>query len=59
MRSLVPSAGSGGRGSEQQGPHAADLALLLHEDLEVLVDDGDRQQDPGSRPDGAQEVSQD
>lgn len=46
-------------GSEEQGPHAADLALLLHEDLKVLVDDGDREQDPSSRPNGAQEVSQD
>ena len=46
-------------GSEEQGPHAANLALLLNEDLKVLVDDCDCEQDPSSRPNGAQEVSQD
>lgn len=49
----------GRRRSEQEGPHAANLALLLDEDLEVLVDDGDGKQDPSARTDGAQEVGQD
>jgi hypothetical protein len=53
----LPSAGE--TGSEQKGSHAAHLALLLDEDLKVLVDDGDCKQDPSSRPDGTQEVSQD
>lgn len=52
------SAWSRGHGSEQKGPHAADLTLLLDEDFKVLVDDGNRKQDPGSRPNGTQEVSQ-
>lgn len=50
---------TGTRGSEEKGSHAAHLALLFDEDLKVLVDDGDRQQDPGARPDSTQEISQD
>ena len=34
---------------EEEGAHAAHLALLLHEDFEVLVDDGHSQQDSSSR----------
>ena len=52
------SAWSRRHGSEQKGPHAADLTLLLDEDFKVLVDDGNRKQDAGSRPNGTQEVSQ-
>lgn len=44
---------------EEQRSHAAHLALLLHKDLKVLVDDGDGQQDPRPRADGAQEVGHD
>lgn len=43
---------------EEQCTHAAHLGLLLDEDLEVLVDDGDGQQDARARADGAQEVRQ-
>lgn len=46
-------------GSEQKGPHAANLTLLLYKDFKVLVDDCDREEDPSSRSDGTQEVSQD
>lgn len=49
----------GTQGSEEKSSHAANLTLLLDKDLEVLVDDGDGQQDPSSRPNGTQEVSQD
>lgn len=49
----------GTQGSEEKGSHAAHLTLLLDEDLKVLVDDGDCQQDSGSRPNSTQEVSQD
>ena len=35
---------------EEQRTHAAHLWLLLDEDLEVLIDDGDSQQDTSSRP---------
>ena len=41
---------------EEEGSDTAGLGLLLHEDLEVLVDDGDSQQDARPRPDGAQQV---
>ena len=44
---------------EQQRPHAAHLALLLDEDLEVLVDDGDGQEDAGAGAHGADEVGRD
>lgn len=46
-------------GSEEKGPHAADFTLLLYKDFKVLVDNCDCEQDPGSRPNGTQEVSQD
>lgn len=49
----------GTQGSEEKGSHAAHLTLLLDKDLKVLVDDGDREQDPGSRPNSTQEISQD
>lgn len=49
----------GHTGLEEEGSHAAHLTLLLDEDLEVLVDDGDCQQDPSSRSYSTQEVSQD
>ena len=41
---------------EEQCPHAADFALFFHEDLKVLIDDGDGQQDTGARANGSQEV---
>lgn len=44
---------------EQQRAHAAHLRLLLDEDLEVLVDDGDGEQDTRARADGAEEVGED
>ena len=34
---------------EEEGAHGAHLWLLLDEDLEVLVDDGDGQQNTSSR----------
>lgn len=43
---------------EEQRAHAAHLALFLDEDLEVLVDDGDGEENSGSGPDGAHEVGQ-
>jgi len=47
-------------GLEQERAHtSANLALLLHEYLEVLVDDGDRQQDTRAGADGAHEVRND
>lgn len=59
FQSMVLFLVQGRHGSEQKGPHAADLALLFYKDFKVLVDDCDREQDPSSRPDGTQEVSQD
>lgn len=44
---------------KEQRAHASHLVLLLHEDLEVLVDDGHGQQDTGAGTDGAHEVGQD
>ena len=35
---------------EEQGTHAAHLRLLLYEYLEILVDDGDSQQNTSPRP---------
>lgn len=49
----------GGRMSvclEEQGPHAAYFALFFHKDLEILIDDGDGQQDTGARANGSKEV---
>jgi len=43
---------------EEQRAHAAHFTLLLDEDLEVLIDDGDGEQDSRARPDGTHEVSQ-
>ena len=43
---------------EEQGPHAAHLALLLDKDLKVLVDDGDGQEDTGAGADSAHKVGQ-
>lgn len=42
---------------EEQRSHAAHFALLLHEDLKVLVDDGHSQEDSRTRTDRTQEVS--
>ena len=44
--------------AEQRGQQARAL-LLLHDDLEVLVDDRDRHQDPRTRPDGTDDVRED
>lgn len=41
---------------EEQRSHAAHFALLFHEDLKVLVDDGHSQEDSCTRTDRAQEV---
>lgn len=43
---------------EEQCTHAAHLGLLLDEDLEVLVDDGDGEQDTSAGADGAEEVGE-
>lgn len=42
---------------EEQRSHAAHFALLLHEDLKVLVDDGHSQEDSCTRTNRTQEVS--
>ena len=44
---------------EEQCTHAAHLGLLLYEDFEVLVDDGDGKQDTRAGADGAEEVGED
>jgi hypothetical protein len=44
---------------EEQDSQAAHLGLLLDEDLEVLVDDGNSQQDTGARSNSPHEISQD
>ena len=44
---------------EQESSHASHFALLLDKYLEVLVDDGDGEEDSGSGPDGAHEVCAD
>ncbi len=44
---------------EEQSAHAAHLALLLDEDLKVLVDDGDGKKNAGAGADGPHEVGQD
>lgn len=41
---------------EEQRSHAAHFALLLYEDLKVLVDDGHSQEDSRTRADRTQEV---
>lgn len=38
---------------EEQRSHAAHFALLLYEDLKVLVDDGHGQEDTSTRTNGA------
>jgi len=43
---------------EEQRAHAAHFTLLLDEYLEVLIDDGDGEEDARARPDGTHEVSQ-
>jgi len=47
-----------GRKLEEQRAHASHLALLFDEYLEVLIDDGDGEEDSSSGPDGAHEVGQ-
>lgn len=44
---------------EEHGGDSSHLLLLLDEDLEVLVDDGDGEKDTSSRSDGSHEVSGD
>lgn len=53
------SKGWGAASLEEQRPHAANFALLFHKYLKVLIDDGDGQQNAGSRADGSQEVGHD
>ena len=44
---------------EEQRAHPADFRLLLDEDFEILIDDGDGEQDPGPGPDRPNEVGHD
>ena len=46
-------------GLEEQRAHSAHLTLLLDKYLEVLIDDGDGEENSRSRPDSAHEVGQD
>ena len=47
-----------GRKLEEQRAHASHLALFFDEYLEVLIDDGDGEEDSGSGPDDTHEVGQ-
>ena len=48
--------GEAGTQLEEQRAHSSHLTLLFDEYLEVLIDDGDGEEDSRSRPDGAHEV---
>lgn len=45
-------------GLEEDGTHTTHFTLLLHEDLKVLIDNGDSEQNSSSRSNGTKEISQ-